>query len=822
MARLFSRFAIFLLISALRLPAQTPTIIRINASQPYMEPDAAAYQPGTSVAPDGQKIGVNARYLTLNGKPWLPVMGEFHFSRYPQSEWEEEILKMKASGVQIVSTYVIWIHHEEVEGVWDWTGQRDLRRFTELCAKHGMYVLARVGPWAHGEVRNGGFPDWLLKKGPVRRNNPVYLSYVRQWYTAIAEQLHGLLWKEGGPVIGIQLENEYAERGEGAGAEHILELKRLARQMGLDVPFYTVTGWDNAAVPAGAVLPVYGGYPDAPWDGSINKLPPGEVYAFRFHSRVAGNMGAIGQKQGSTENSPTGVPFLTAEIGGGIEDTYHRRPVIQPNDIAAMFPVMLGSGANLYGTYMFQGGENPEGRLTTLQESQATGYPNDLPVKSYDFQAPLGEFGKERVSFRRMKLFQYFLNDFGADLAPMVVHAPDVLPQNPADFSVPRVSVRSRGNAGFLFFNNYVRGYSMPEWKSAQFILQLPKGTLRIPRRPVTLPPGVFFIWPFNLDVAGARIRYSTAQLFTRLEDGDRTTLYFFAQSGIPVEIALDPATVRAVHVRHGRPEKEHETVYLTALAPGMDTGVNLTTATGKQLQIVVLTQQQAEEAWKVHLQGKERLLFTTQDVFSDEEKIYLDSRTGPAFHFQVQPTLEHPLHGSLPIREKGRSHYFAAAPSRQIAIAVRQTRPAGAAPPVKPGPAFSWRKHSVAEAPDDSLFDEAAARWEIALPGNALDGLSNLFLRIQYQGDVARLTSGNRLLTDNFYNGTPWCIGLKRFFIARQEDHFTLSILPLRKDAPIYLEHSDWPEFPVGGQVDVLKSLEAIPQYRLTLETQD
>ena len=149
-----------------------------------------------------------------------------------------------------------------------------------------------------------------------------------------------------------------------------------------------------------AVIPIYGGgYPDAPWDRSITKLPPSEVYAFRFQSRVSANMGAIGAV-GETEvhqSPPAEVPYLTAEIGGGIEDTYHRRPVIQPDDIGAMFPVMLGSGVNLYGTYMFHGGENPEGKLTTLEESQATGYPNDLPIKSYDFQAPLGAYGRNAL-----------------------------------------------------------------------------------------------------------------------------------------------------------------------------------------------------------------------------------------------------------------------------------------------------------------------------------------------------------------------------------------------------------------------------------------
>jgi beta-galactosidase len=84
---------------------------------------------------------VNSRYLMLDGKPWLPVMGEFRYTRYPERYWEEGILKMKAGGVQIVATYVFWIHHEEVEGHFDWSGPRDLHRFVELCGKHGMYVL---------------------------------------------------------------------------------------------------------------------------------------------------------------------------------------------------------------------------------------------------------------------------------------------------------------------------------------------------------------------------------------------------------------------------------------------------------------------------------------------------------------------------------------------------------------------------------------------------------------------------------------------------------------------------------------------------------
>src|SRR5450432_3794473 len=181
-----------------------PAVQTIDLSQP----DSAVMSGHLKMGgknPRGIEINANNRYLTFDGKPWLPVMGEFHFSRYPRAQWEEEILKMKAGGIDIVSTYIFWIHHEEIEGEWDWAGNKDLRAFVQLCAKHGMLVYPRLGPWAHGEVRNGGFPDWLLQKcgKNVRKDTEPYLGEVRKFYTQIFEQLKGLLWRDGGPVIGI-------------------------------------------------------------------------------------------------------------------------------------------------------------------------------------------------------------------------------------------------------------------------------------------------------------------------------------------------------------------------------------------------------------------------------------------------------------------------------------------------------------------------------------------------------------------------------------------------------------------------------------------
>jgi hypothetical protein len=759
---------VILLAASMAAPSRAQTSgtqIRIDARQPYREAGPARYDEGSPTTPSGVTLGVSSRYLTRNGEPWLPVMGEFHFSRYPRAQWEDEILKMKASGVNIIATYVIWIHHEEIKGQFDWDGQRDLRAFAELCAKHGIYLVARIGPWDHGEVRNGGLPDWVLNQGPTRVNDPVYLASVRAWYEQIGLQLKGFLWKNGGPVIGIQLENEYSKCGPGAGEAHILELKKIAIASGLDVPLYLVTGWDNAVVPQRAVIPVYGGYPDAPWDSSIAKLPPAEVYAFRFQSRVAANVNndSARGEPGAMRSVHDQLPYLTAEIGGGIEDTYHRRPVIAPNDIAAMVPVMLGSGVNLYGTYMFQGGENPDGKLSTLQESQQTGYPNDVPIKSYDFQAPLGEFGQERASLRKLKVFQYFLNDFGAELAPMTVHAPDALPRNSADLSVPRASVRSNGDAGFIFFNNYVRGYVMSARPAAQFFVRLPHGVLAVPRHPVDLPSGAYFIWPFNLRTGGITLRYSTAQLFTRIENSGVSTIYFEALPGIPVELAFDAATVRTVKASSGETMRDSGTIYVSGIQPGVGSSIDLVSSQGNPVRLVVLTSREAEDAWKVHIGGSDHLLITDQDFLADPyvqpARIWLRSRATRQFAFTMTPPPAAQLEANVPLTTMpapGQAQAFTAeAPEWSAALECRQIQAAGTAPPVKLGPSLSWRPHGVAQAPAADGLPQTA-EWEITVPAEALNGLSELFLEINYQGDVARLSANHRLLNDNFSNGKP------------------------------------------------------------------
>lgn len=160
--------------------------------------------------PRGDTIGANSFYLEYNGRPWFPLVGEFHYVRYPSASWDEELRKMKAGGIQVVATYVFWIIHEETEGHFDWTGNRNLRHFLELVAKNGLWAIVRVGPFIHAEIRNGGLPDWLYGRPfRVRSNDPEYLAYVARYYREVARQLEGLYFKDGGPIIAIQLENEY-------------------------------------------------------------------------------------------------------------------------------------------------------------------------------------------------------------------------------------------------------------------------------------------------------------------------------------------------------------------------------------------------------------------------------------------------------------------------------------------------------------------------------------------------------------------------------------------------------------------------------------
>ncbi len=472
------------------------------------------------------EFGFNERYMTKDGIPWFPVMGEIHYSRYPKEYWRESLYKMKAGGVEVVSAYTIWIHHEEIEGEYDFTGNRDLRAFIETVKETGQLMMLRIGPWSHGEVRNGGFPDWLLKQDfEPRSNDEAYFEVVRKFYTKIYEQAEGFLLKDGGPIIGIQIENEYGHCGGltgEEGEEHMRRLYCMAKEIGFDVPYYTATGWGGAVT--GGLLPVMGGYCEAPWDQRLTEIEPSGNYIFT-HERNDHNIGSdYGFGTGITFDL-TKFPYLTAELGGGLQVTHHRRPVATAEDIGAMTMVKLGSGVNLLGYYMYHGGTNPAGKLTTLQESRETGYLNDLPVLNYDFRAPVREYGQVSDTYKELKLYTMFLKEFGSELCEMPAVIPEDNPLNPNDLSGLRYSFRHNGKWGFLFVNNYQRRYKMAEHEGVA--LQLELAGKNIAFSDLSVKDKEYFFYPIQMPVGKAVLKTAKATPLCVLHDSITTYVFY-------------------------------------------------------------------------------------------------------------------------------------------------------------------------------------------------------------------------------------------------------------------------------------------------------
>jgi len=656
----------------------------------------------------------NNTYLLKNGRPWFPFMGEIHYSRLPAAEWRDSLLKMKAGGVTVAASYVFWNHHEEIKGEWDFTGCRNLRQFVQTVKDCGLYMLVRIGPWSHGEARNGGFPDWLQQDGcKIRTNDPVYLQYAENFYRQIFAQVEGLLYKDGGPVIGVQIENEYGHcgglKGE-AGEEHMRTLTLLAKDVGFDVPLYTATGW-NGAITAG-LLPVMGGYPDAPWDRKITELEPSGCFVIS-HERndtCIGNDYGIGRRLSYDASK---FPFLTAELGGGLQVTKHRRPVTSPQDIAAMSVAKMASGCNLLGYYMYHGGVQPQGKLTPLQETKASGSPNDLPEISYDFQAPLGAYGQYHGSYHELRLLGMFAADFGETLCEMPPTIPDCNPQNPADKHNLRHSYRHNGQWGYVFFCNYVRHMGRPHFPNVS--LTVPKLGLQLPT--FNVQAGQYGFYPFNMPVHSGVIKFAQATPLCTI--GNTTVLY----------------------------------------------GTNMD-ATG---DVLLISREEALQAYKVVLGGAERLVISVNPLVQDGDEVHIFATKDVTL--KVYPALQNVPNG---FEYKGMEGVFGV---------------------------YEKSCTLLAERP---LHDEAIRKkqdcYHIIIPD--ISPVHDIICRINYTAESATVYANGQPIMDDFYKDGQLTIALRRHDFPQELE---IKLAPLNAGDPIYLE--SWPVM----QGDTVCSLDGV-----------
>ncbi|MBV5349238.1 beta-galactosidase, partial [bacterium] len=584
-------------------------------------------------------------------------------SRYPNRYWDESIKKIKAGGINIIATYVFWNIHEEKEGTYRWDGDRDLKAFIDLCAKNNVYVMVRVGPFCHGEIRNGGIPDWLLGRPlMIRSNDPAYLSYVEQLYDEIGTQLKGTYFKDGGPVIGIQLENEYqhsaapwgltyagqpldmtaAERdlsltqaGVGIsetknpyadlGNDHMKILKSLAVKAGMDVPIYTATGWGNAAIVTNESIPVTAAYAYPFWTTHKDISPfflYKDMHKFPDYSPV--------------RYKPEDYPAFPAELGSGIMTVYTRRPIVDQKSFDAMINRCLGSGANGLGYYMYHGGSTPRGDQYFFSD-EAYG----LPKISYDFQAPIGEFGQVREGFQRLKLINWFAQDFGDLLAPMMTILPEnvasIKPDNVTDL---RYAVRVKGNSGFLFVNNFQDDTISTDKQDIQVKIKTSGGIVTIPEsHGFSVKEGENLIFPFHLAINGADLIYATAQLFTKSDDGKTPYYVFVAQDGCNAEFSFARYDGLSIKKTQGISIGQNEKRILVKCPKGTsEFAINVN---GRQTKILVIEKSLALQSYIVNIKGQKSLIFSDAVVLQENDSITLMSTDKNVFNIQVYPKIQ-------------------------------------------------------------------------------------------------------------------------------------------------------------------------------------
>ena len=167
-----------------------------------------------SIAADNFTIG-NKTFL-LNGQPFIVKAAEVHYPRIPRPYWEHRIQMCKALGMNSVCIYIFWNIHEQKEGEFNFTDNNDVAEFCRLAQKNGMYVIVRPGPYVCAEWEMGGLPWWLLKKKDIklRERDPYFMERVKLFEEKVGEQLKPLTIQNGGPIIMMQVENEYGSYGE--------------------------------------------------------------------------------------------------------------------------------------------------------------------------------------------------------------------------------------------------------------------------------------------------------------------------------------------------------------------------------------------------------------------------------------------------------------------------------------------------------------------------------------------------------------------------------------------------------------------------------
>jgi len=305
--------------------------------------------------------------FVLDGQPFRILSGALHYFRVHPDQWADRIHKAKLMGLNTIETYVPWNLHAPTPGSWDESGRLDLRRFLGVIADAGMYAIVRPGPYICAEWDNGGLPAWLFTDPEVgiRRNEPRFIAAIQIYLDRIFSIVEPLQVIHGGPVILVQVENEYGAYGD--DKEYLRALVAITRGAGITVPLTTVDQPQDIMLENGSL-------PELHKTGS-------------FGSRSLERLATLRRHQ------PTG-PLMCSEFWDGWFDHWgahhHTTPVDQA---AAELNALLAAGASV-NVYMFHGGTN----FGFTNGATDKGVYQPL-VTSYDYDAPLDEAGNPTAKY---------------------------------------------------------------------------------------------------------------------------------------------------------------------------------------------------------------------------------------------------------------------------------------------------------------------------------------------------------------------------------------------------------------------------------------
>ncbi len=315
----------------------------------------------------------------LDGQPFVVKAAEVHYPRIPRPYWEHRIQMCKALGMNAVCIYIFWNIHEQQEGLFNFTDNNDVAEFCRIAQKNGMYVIVRPGPYVCAEWEMGGLPWWLLKKKDIklRERDPYFMERVKIFEEKVGEQLTPLTIQNGGPIIMMQVENEYGSYGE--DKPYVSEIRDCLREIyGKELTLFQCDWSSNFEK---------NGLDDLTW--TMN---------FGTGANIDNQFRRLGELRPN-------APKMCSEFWSGWFDKWGARHETRPaKDMVDGMDEMLSKGIS-FSLYMTHGG-------TSFGHWAGANSPGFAPdVTSYDYDAPINEWGLPTPKFWELRKMMEKYND---------------------------------------------------------------------------------------------------------------------------------------------------------------------------------------------------------------------------------------------------------------------------------------------------------------------------------------------------------------------------------------------------------------------------